>query len=503
MTNILEYLENSVAHHRDKLAFASGEMEMTFGELYEKARAIGTEICKLSIYKRPIVVFMEKCPNMIAAFLGVTYSGNYYVPLDSEIPAFRIQLILQAVNPALIICDETTQELLEGWGLPYEHETFSDLCICPIVSDKLISQVRRQAVDVDPLYIVFTSGSTGVPKGVVASHKSVIDYTESLENVLAAGPKTVFGMQSPLYLDACLKEIMLTLKLGATTHFVPPSLFMFPVKLVEFLNQKGINTICWVSSALGLIAGLGALDKAVPEALHTIAFTSEVLPVKHFNKWREVVPSARFVHLYGPTEATGVSTYYLPDRFFEEGESIPIGQPFPNTGIVLVDDNNQVPDVGQPGEIYIRGGRLSLGYFNDPDKTRAAFVQNPLSDFPDTVYKTGDLGYKDKNGNLYFISRRDHQIKHMGYRIELAEIEWVAARSALVELACAVFDGEKSRIILYYTGSLDTAAVKAYLKANLPRYMMPFAVFPLETLPLTPGGKLDRAGLLQTYKGGK
>jgi len=501
MTNILEYLENSAICTPDKLAFTGGETEMTFRQLHEKSRAIGTVICKKGIHKRPVAVFMQKSPDMIAAFMGVTYSGNYYVPLDAEIPAFRIKLILQTVDPAIIICDQTTQQLLAQWGLIYENRLYNELSAAPI-DDAHLALVRQQAVDVDPLYVVFTSGSTGVPKGVVASHKSVIDYTQSLATVLAAGPDSVFGMQSPLYLDACLKEIMLTLMFGATTHIVPPSLFMFPVKLVEFLNQKGINTICWVASALGLIAGLGALEKSVPESLHTIAFTSEVLPVKHFNKWREVVPNARFVHLYGPTEATGVSTYFLPDRFYEEGESIPIGQPFPNTDIVLVDDNNQAPKAGQPGEIYIRGGRLSLGYFNDPDKTRAAFVQNPLSAFPDTVYKTGDLGYKDNAGNLYFISRRDHQIKHMGYRIELAEIEWVAARSPLVELACAVFDAEKSRIILYYTGSLDTAGVKVYLKANLPRYMMPFAVFPLETLPLTPGGKLDRAGLLRTYKGG-
>jgi len=504
MKNILEYLEHTITHSVGKPAFVSESDEITFRQLYDKSRAIGTFLCQRNLRKRPIAVFMKKSPTMIAAFLGVTYGGSYYVPLDADMPAFRIQLILKTVEPTLIICDETTQKLLADWGLDYETQLYTDLCSHPIANTDL-TRVRGQMTDIDPLYVVFTSGSTGTPKGVVASHRSVIDYIEQLSHVLEAGPDSIFGMQSPLYLDACLKEIGPTLKFGATTHIIPPSLFMFPVRLIEYLNQHKINTICWVASALGLVAGLGALNKSVPEALRTIAFTSEVLPIKHFNRWREAVPKARFVHFYGPTEATGVSAFYIADRSFEDGETIPIGEPFPNTEIILLDENNAQPTANQPGEIYIRGVCLSLGYYNDPAKTQAAFVQNPLSGFPDIIYKTGDMGYRDESGMLYFISRRDHQIKHMGYRIELAEIEWVAARCPGVELACAVFDQVKSRIILFYTSgeAVVKSDVMAYLKSTLPRYMVPYAIFPLETLPLTPGGKFDRAGLLNMYMEGR
>ena len=504
MKNILEYLEHTITHSAEKPAFIDNDCELTFAQLYNKSRAIGTFLCQQNYCKQPIAVFMKKSPHMIAAFLGVAYGSNYYIPLDAEMPAFRIQLILKTVNPPLIICDETTQKLVAEWGLNLETRLYDDLCNHP-VSDKALACARAHMTDMDPLYVVFTSGSTGTPKGVVASHRSVIDYIENLSPVLNAGTDTVFGMQSPLYLDACLKEIFPTLKFGATTYIIPPSLFMFPIKLIEYLNQHGINTICWVASALGLVAGLGALEKTIPQTLHTIAFTSEVLPVKHFNKWRSTMPGARFIHFYGPTEATGVATFYIADRSFEDGETIPIGQPFPNTDIVLLDDNNAAPAANQPGEICIRGACLSLGYYGDAAKTQAVFIQNPLSGFPDTIYKTGDIGYRDEEGKLYFISRRDHQIKHMGYRIELAEIEWVAARHQGIELACAVFDQDKSRIILYYTtrSAVETADIKAYLKSTLPRYMMPYAIFPLETLPLTPGGKFDRAGLLNEYKKGK
>jgi len=278
---------------------------------------------------------------------------------------------------------------------------------------------------------------------------------------------------------------------------------MFPVKLIEYINEKGINTICWVASALSLVAGLGALGAAKPKSLHTIAFGSEVFPIKHYNLWRETLPNARFIHLYGPTEATGMSCFYETTRTYGPDESIPIGHPFPNTEIVLVDDNGKIPEDGQPGEICIRGTCLSPGYFGDPEKTSNAFTQNPLSAFPDLIYRTGDLGRRGKEGELYYISRRDHQIKHMGHRIELAEIEYVANGCDDVGLACAVFDYADSRIILYYVGKQgdgSKSAVRAYLKTNLPRYMLPQSIIELDALPHTPGGKIDRVGLLQRYK---
>jgi len=501
MINVLEYLENTMKQipNPDKTAFVGDSGELTFNQLYCSSRAVGTFLKENDIHRQPVIVFMEKSADMIAAFFGAVYGGNYYVPIDVEMPAFRIQLILQTVNPPLIICDETTQALAETWGLPCK--LFSDISLHPI-DDTALMQIREQAVDTDPLYVVFTSGSTGIPKGVIACHRSVIDYIDSLSDVLDIGADTVFGNQSPLYLDACLKELYPTVKYGATTYLIPRSLFMFPVKLVEYINENNINTICWVASALSLVAGVGTLDKFKPHTLHTIAFGSEVFPIKHFNSWRVALPQARFIHLYGPTEATGMSTYYEADRTFGADESIPIGRPFVNTEIVLIDDKNNRPPVGEAGEICIRGTCLSLGYFGDIERTQAAFVQNPLSPFPDTIYRTGDMGYIGKNGELYFIARKDHQIKHMGQRIELAEIEWVANNCNSIQMACAVFDSEKSRIILYYMpqGDSDKIAVMAELKADLPRFMVPHAIFPVESLPMTAGGKFDRVGLLEKYK---
>jgi len=502
MINVLEYLELTLKRmaDTDKVAFTGGDGDsLSFRQLSDLSRSCGSYLIDNKIKKQPVAVFMQKSPQMIAAFLGVVYSGSYYIPLDAEMPAFRIRLILEAVDPPLLICDDVTSALAAEWGLAYQTVCFKDICDHPVDSDALAS-VRKGAIDADPLYVVFTSGSTGTPKGVVATHRSVIDYIENLSVVLGVTEDTVFGNQSPLYLDACLKEVYTTLKFGSSAFLIPPSLFMFPVKLIEYINDNGINTICWVASALSLVAGLGALKSSVPKSLHTIAFGSEVFPIKHYNLWRELLPDTKFIHLYGPTEATGMSCFYDSKRTYELDESIPIGFPFPNTEIILLDDDGNIPADGEPGEICIRGTCLSPGYFGDPEKTKNAFVQNPLSAFPDLIYRTGDLGRRGTEGELYYISRRDHQIKHMGHRIELAEIEFVANGCDVVGLACTVFDDSNSRIVMYYVGDEQSkSTVKAYLKANLPRYMLPQSIFQLDELPRTPGGKLDRVGLLEKY----
>ena len=337
--NILEYLDNIVNICPDKIAYANETDELSFKTVYENSRVIGTFLHDEGKYKEPVVVFMRKHPDTIVAFLGVVYGGCYYVPIDNEMPKHRIELIFQNLKPGAVICDESTIDSVKDFD--YNGDVYSyDQIIKTSVNQIALDEIRDKALDTDPIYIVFTSGSTGKPKGVVACHRSVIDYIETLTEVLEISEDTVFGNQTPLYVDACLKEIYPTLKFGAKTYIIPKELFMFPIKLVEFLNQFKINTVCWVVPALTLISGLGALDKVVPEYLHTVAFGSEVFPIKQYNMWRKALPNARFINLYGPTEATGMSCYYIVDREFAMDEVIPIGKPFKNTEILLLNDGN-------------------------------------------------------------------------------------------------------------------------------------------------------------------
>ena len=496
-TNILEYLEHTVYRVPGKTAFAGEDGALTFGELYAQSRAVGSRLCRDGVYKQPVVVFMQKQPKTIAAFLGVIYSGCFYVPLDGEMPRYRIELILQNLHPSACICDDTTinqAEALKNAGRLYRYDNIA----AGSTDDAALQAVRDRQIDIDPIYIVFTSGSTGVPKGVTGCHRAVIDYIENLCDVLKFSEDTVFGNQTPLYFDACLKEIIPTLKYGATVFLIPQKLFLFPVKLVECLNAHRINTLCWVVSALTFIPSFHTFEKVKPEYLHTIAFASEVFPIRQLNIWRRALPHARFINLYGPTETTGVCCYYEVDREFREDDVLPIGRPFRNTEIHLLDENGQIPAMGEQGEICIRGTRLTLGYYCDPERTGEAFVQNPLNQCcPELIYRTGDLGRYNDRGELVFLSRKDSQIKHMGRRIELGEIEAAANTKDHVRSACCIFDPERKKIILYYMGGVAEDRLAAYLKEKLPRYMVPHLVRRLDQMPFTANGKIDRNMLKQ------
>jgi acyl-CoA synthetase (AMP-forming)/AMP-acid ligase II len=234
----------------------------------------------------------------------------------------------------------------------------------------------------------------------------------------------------------------------------------------------------------------------LPRYLHTVAFGSEVFPIRQFNLWRQALPQARFFNLYGPTEATGMSCYYEATRLFDDQETIPVGRPFRNTGLLLVTEEGREAAPGERGEIFLRGTCVTLGYYRNPEKTAEAFVQNPLNDaYPEIVYRTGDLGYLNEAGELMFVGRRDHQIKHMGHRIELGEIEAAAATDPAVRRACCLYDEGAKKIAIFYTGDIIPSALTATLKGLLPRYMLPAIVRQLEIMPLTANGKLDRQTL--------
>lgn len=490
--NVLEYLDDTVKRVPNKVAYADDRIGITFREVYDQGRAIGTFLSNQGLSREPIVVFMKRQPKTIVAFYGVVYGGNYYVPIDEEMPRFRIELILENLNPKVIICDDSTKDFMGDFEYNGDVYLFDEIAKTPI-DDGVIQDIRDRAIDTDPVYVIFTSGSTGIPKGVIACHRSIIDYIENLSEVMEFNEDTVFGNQSPLYFDACLKELYPTLKFGATTFIIPKSLFMFPIKLVEFLDEHRINTICWVVSALTMISAFGVLDVSVPKYIHTIAFGSEVFPIKQFNLWKKALPNAKFVNLYGPTEATGMCCYFRVERDFNENEVIPIGKPFKNTDIILLDENNKVAIAGEMGEICVRGTSLTLGYYRNFDKTNEAYVQNPLNTiYPELIYRTGDLGRYNERGELVFVSRKDHQIKHMGHRIELGEIEFNVNMIEGIKSACCIYQKELDRIELYYVGDIEVKNLAALLKKKLPRYMLPNHIKALETMPLTPNKKIDR-----------
>jgi len=490
--NILDYMDASFENFPDKTAFSNGTVHVTFRDVKAQSDSIGTYLFDMKISHRPIIVFMSKHPQTVIAFFGVVRGGNFYVPLDAEMPRIRIDYIISNLSPKLMICDEKTFDIAGTLNFSGRILKYNDICQYEINSEAL-REINDSTIDTDPVYIVYTSGSTGTPKGVVACHRSVIDYIEQLSSALKFNNETVFGNQTPLYFDACLKELYPTLKFGATTYLIPAELFMQPIKLAEFLNEHRINTICWVVSAMTMISAFNTFDTIIPAYLSSVNFGSEVFPIKEFRKWRAALPNAVFINLYGPTECTGMCCYFVVNDLKEDAETIPIGKPFKNTDIIILNENNERVACGEAGEICVRGTSLSLGYFNDINKTNEVFVQNPLNNhYPELIYRTGDIGYQDSNKDIIFCSRKDHQIKHMGHRIELGEIEASIYRLKEIKMACCIYDNIKNKIRLYYVGDISKKDLTVKIKELLPRYMHPNTIIQLTKMPLTANGKIDR-----------
>lgn len=494
--NILEYLEATAQRLPQKTAFSTGKESMSFSKVHSEARSIGTHLAECGLYGESVVIFMDKHPRTVTAFWGVIYAGCFYACLDEKMPRARIDAILEKLKPRAVIADKKNFAAAQALGLEYTV-LYDSVCKCDC-NNKLLADIRRRQCDTDPIYVVFTSGSTGMPKGVLACHRSVIDYTEALTDALNFDENTVFANQTPLYFDAPLKELMPTLKLGATTYFVPRMLFSFPVKLVEYLNEYKINTVCWVVSALVQISSLGALEAHTPKYLTKVAFGSEVFPRKQYDLWRAALPNTEFYNLYGPTEATGMSCYWKAERELAPDEPIPVGRPFNNTDILLLDSNNSRSD---EGEICIRGTCVTMGYYNDIARTDEAFVQNPLvSAYREIIYRTGDIGRYNEHGELVFVCRKDNQIKHMGHRIELGEIENAAMKYTGVSRAVCLYSTEKKKVALFYVGECDGGELFHALSEILPRYMLPSHIEKMSVLPLTDNGKIDRRSLIEKIK---
>lgn len=495
----LKYLESSAIKYKNKVAFISGEDTITFSMTKHKSLAISNEIInKIGFTKnKPILIYLPKGIDAIVSMLGIVYSGNFYTPTSIDFPLKKTESLLNTLMPSLIITNSFYKESLISIGIKDEKIICYDL----IDFNRNISIFRNNAsqlIDTDLIYTYFTSGSTGLPKGVTISHRNVVNFIEAACRIMPINENTIFGNQSALHFDITTQDLYTTLKQGSTMIIIPEHLFAFPLKLIEYIDEHKINFIFWVPSAYINVCLFKALEGKELKELRSIMFAGEVMPVKYYNQWKKHLPNLSYAaNAYGPTEATVDCTYYIINSDFKDNEEFPLGYPIENTEILLIDENNALitkPNI--QGELCALGTSLSPGYWNDKLKTDEVFIQNPLhNNYDEKMYKTGDLAMYNEEGLLIFCGRKDNQIKHLGYRIELREIENAALSLEFINNCISFYNEKKRKITLVYSSNsneIENKTIKLALTNILPKYMVPTEYYKQDTLPININGKIDR-----------
>lgn len=472
---------------------------MSYAELYQHARAAASLVLELGLggAGEPVIVTGDKSARMLAVCLGILLAGGSYVPVDAQAAPLRLASIFRVLDKPLVIAQDELLEVAQGACAPERVHTFSEALGHP-VDQKRVARAMKAIVSSDPAYVLFTSGSTGTPKGVIVSHRSVLDFISSFTELFGIDKTDVIANQAPFDFDVSVKDIYSALATGATLLILPRRLFSEPAELIRWLDRYRVTTLTWAVAALCLLTSLHALDSVELSCVRRVLFSGETMPLRHLATWLERLPQADFYNLYGPTEVTCNCLYHPIDRSRDYSKGIPLGEPFPDHEVFVVDEQGSFAHrAGEIGELYVKTPQLALGYIADKERTDAAFVQNPLQrSFAQKVYRTGDLVRISPDGELIFFGRRDNQIKHLGHRIELEEIDLAIERFDEVERCRCAYDEQRHRILAFFEGTADANLLAQRASDALPAHMAPGAYIHLDSMPLTKNGKVDRRALL-------
>lgn len=494
------------------------ERSLTYGALDAVSNGIANALIEGGVVRGDrVALYMPKTHEAVASVYGIMKAGAAYVPIDPKAPVARAATIaadcavagvittpsrLGALLPelgghrpsiAILVPDET-----EGAATDVPSISFAEATSDPNAPDPEVPVVES-----DLAYILYTSGSTGVPKGVMLTHRHALTFIEWCASTIGSGPADTFSSHAPLHFDLSVFDLYVASHGGATVAIVPEGQAYFGQDLAAFIRREDITVWYSVPSALMLLVRAPTSADGFP-GLRAVVFAGEVYPTKHLRALRELVPHADLWNLYGPTE-TNVCTYYKVDGLPEDDRTIPIGRACENTQVFAIRDDGGVAGVDEEGELHVRGSAVMKGYWGRPERSAEVLVQNPLApNVPEPVYRTGDLVRLRPDGEYDFLGRRDHQIKSRGYRIELGEIEAAlhAHPDVLEAVAVAIPHEEWGKAIAAFVmpragASPTELGLKRHVAVRLPRYMVPVSIEVVDGLPRTSTGKIDRQSLLE------
>lgn len=493
--NLIELLEETLQAFPQKTAVIDGQRTICYDDLGMKARQLADNIIsKADVTNKPIAVFLPKSIESVYTDFGIMYSGNFFMNLDIKNPTARLKNILDLIQPVAIVTNDRYKRIIEQISGNINIINVDDL------DESLncdLTHRRDALIDTDPFCIINTSGSTGTPKGVVLNHRSFFDFIDRSQEAFNFNNDEIIGSLSPVVFDIYVYELCLMMANAATMVVIPDSLAAFPAAILKILKEQKVTYLFWVPTIMVNIANMGLLSQIELPDLKTVWYAGEVFPTKQFNIWRHSLPQTTFANLYGPIEITLDCTFYKVEREIADNEPIPIGYAYKNTDILILDDEDKrITTANVEGELCVRGTSLAMGYYNNPEKTATAFVQNPLNKaYPEIIYRTGDIVFINERGEIVFKGRKDSLVKNMGYRIELGEIEHVIVNTLkLVKNACVVYQYQHKEITLFYENDteLTPADFRKALSKDLPKYMLPTVFYKEEELKRNTNGKIDR-----------